>query len=562
MRQKPKGYWTKQKCDKEASRYPTRVAFRNGSATAYRTAIKNGWLDAICRHMTSLKKPDGYWNKERCAKEAMKYQVPGDFFRESKGAYGAAQRNRWLDEICGHMEYLTKRPGYWTKERCSEEAKKYPARKKFLKGSASAFRIAQRNLWLDEICGHMEYLRKKNRHWTKERCSDEAVKYPTRIDFLKGSASAFRIAQSRKWLDEICSHMEYVNLPNNYWTKDRVIEEGKKYETRTEFLMEAGGAYSAALRHGWLDEVCAHMVPVDHGWKYCIYAIVNKRLKKAYIGLTRQDFDLRVEQHKDFKNTTNSRKISHESDTKYIQLTDYEFLVDEVGHQEQEYYELYISKGFELLNEETLIGRIGPPGSEWTKERCHEEALKYERHTDFYKKSKKAYSAASRHGWLDEIRSHMVFSRKPNSYWTKEHCLKEAKKYKTLREFRAQDTAAYAATVNHGWQDEVFERLLRFKPTVWTKEMCAVQAKKYTSKANFRKGSIGAYNTATRKKWIEEICTHMIPTRKPTGYWTFDRCAKEAQKYRDKKTFCSRSGGAYCAAQKNKWIEEICTHLE
>lgn len=44
----------------------------------------------------------------------------------------------------------------------------------------------------------------------------------------------------------------------------------------------------------------------------------------------------------------------------------------------------------------------------WTFDRCHKEALKYNKRKDFEVNSKAAYAAAHRHGWLNEICKHMV----------------------------------------------------------------------------------------------------------------------------------------------------------
>ena len=57
----------------------------------------------------------------------------------------------WLDE----MKEIQKPSGFWTKARCSEEAKKYERRSEFKKKAGSAYNIASKNKWLDNICSHM-----------------------------------------------------------------------------------------------------------------------------------------------------------------------------------------------------------------------------------------------------------------------------------------------------------------------------------------------------------------------------------------------------------------------
>ena len=62
-----------------------------------------------------------------------------------------------------------------------------------------------------------------------------------------------------------------------------------------------------------------------HGYKHCVYVILNKPLKMAYVGVTRQVFKKRIKQHKANDNGTNSRLIANLPDTEFIQLTDYDY---------------------------------------------------------------------------------------------------------------------------------------------------------------------------------------------------------------------------------------------
>ena len=59
--------------------------------------------------MKEVKKPSGYWTKERCKKEAKKYNTRSNFEKGSGGAYGAAHKKGWLEEYCKHMPKIAKR---------------------------------------------------------------------------------------------------------------------------------------------------------------------------------------------------------------------------------------------------------------------------------------------------------------------------------------------------------------------------------------------------------------------------------------------------------------------
>ena len=103
----------------------------------------------------------------------------------------------------------------------------------------------------------------KRTKWTKEKCHEEALKYKSRIEFKNNSGGAYKKAQTSKWLDEICSHMiptkELHKINSTKWTKEKCHEEALKYRSRIEFMKRSNNAYDASRRNGWLDEICSHM---------------------------------------------------------------------------------------------------------------------------------------------------------------------------------------------------------------------------------------------------------------------------------------------------------------
>ena len=84
-----------------------RNAFRTGSSAAYQAAHKRGLLDQICSHMAPSK-TGKKWNKASVTLEASKYLHRSDFENGSSGAYNAALKNGWLNEVCCHMSPKTR----------------------------------------------------------------------------------------------------------------------------------------------------------------------------------------------------------------------------------------------------------------------------------------------------------------------------------------------------------------------------------------------------------------------------------------------------------------------
>ena len=90
----------------------------------------------------------------------------------------------------------------WNKETCYEEAKKYSTRTEFQKGCGRAYAVARQNKWLDDYIWFVEGNEKKTK-WNKETCYEEAKKYSTRSEFYKGCSSAYNVACKNGWMDEL-----------------------------------------------------------------------------------------------------------------------------------------------------------------------------------------------------------------------------------------------------------------------------------------------------------------------------------------------------------------------
>ena len=100
------------------------------------------------------------------------------------------------------------------------------------------------------------------------------------------------------------------------------------------------------------------------------------------------------------------------------------------------------------------------------------------------------------------------------------------------------------------------------KNLFWTYERIASEAKKYKYRTGFMKGSRSAYHAAHRRGLLNEVCTHMGFKQRPNGYWTKPRVLEEAKKYRRREEFHKGSSGAYTVARQKKWLDEACAHMQ
>jgi len=192
--------WTKEKCIEETQKYNTLKDLYTNSATIYHIILKNNWYDEICSHLIVSKK--NYWSYDECKKETLKYKNITDFRKNNRSVYNKCLINGWDKYLCSHMDNR-----FWTKEKCQKESLKYNSKNDFSVNSTSSYRSSLNNGWLDEICSHMEENRKPNGYWTKEKCQEEALKHETKHDFEKMSSSAYQTTNRNNWTEEICSHM-------------------------------------------------------------------------------------------------------------------------------------------------------------------------------------------------------------------------------------------------------------------------------------------------------------------------------------------------------------------
>jgi len=102
--------------------------------------------------------------------------------------------------------------------------------------------------------------------WTKERVVEDAKKYTSKIQWLNANASAYQTAVLKGWVTEATADMirpEYKPYPKGYWSKERVLEDAKKYGNSTIWRTSSRLAYRNAREKGWFAEATAHMIKIQ-----------------------------------------------------------------------------------------------------------------------------------------------------------------------------------------------------------------------------------------------------------------------------------------------------------
>jgi len=236
--------------------------------------------------------------------------------------------------------------------------------------------------------------------WTYELCKDKALMYSKKCDFQKFSTSAYNKALKMGWLDTITSHMKQ----NIHWSYELCRDEALKYKTKVEFKKKSGSAYVKACIEKWIDDICEHMTITGTLRKRCIY-VAEFSDNYVYVGLT-YSYNKRIKTHLIDENSSVYKHIKESTIIpKFKQITDY-ININNAVIKEEYYVNAYKTNGWKILNQ-TKTGTIGGNVLIWTKENCIKDAKKYKTKYEYFKKSTSSYQAAKRYGWFDEVCEHM-----------------------------------------------------------------------------------------------------------------------------------------------------------
>ncbi len=350
---KRKSEWTHEDCYNEAKKYDSSWHFKLGNESAYNRARIEGWLDEY----TWFRNPKAY-TFEECEELAKDFDAPYAFAKAHPGAYGAAKNNGWLDKLD-----FPNRVHEWTKEEVIERCSKYGTKRDTLENDKRAYyafcRFRDKGILSDEDMNwqpaertrgdesdpiHSVYVydfgdntayvgrtmnpkKRDSQHrrphhahgrsdpdsvlqhsidtglpipemvileegldmqesrrqedswynaykdlgytmlnkgatgeyvgsvggfsvkWTRERVTEFAKKFNTVNDMLNEDESAYRAMMRYKLADELFPNRRFTHK----WSFDEVKEAASKYPTRTRFQKLDQNMYYIARKNGWLD---------------------------------------------------------------------------------------------------------------------------------------------------------------------------------------------------------------------------------------------------------------------------------------------------------------------
>lgn len=325
------------------------------------------------------------------------------------------------------------------------------------------------------------------KYWTKERILEEGKKYKTKSEFHKSSNTAYNYARINGYLDEMDFENGYIKRTN-----EQIKEEGKKYNSRNEFRISCPSLYRTALTRGLID---------------IIFPIQEKGEKKVSKSLKWNEEKIRRAAEK-YEYRMDFCKKNHKAYTAAIKRG----MIDE----------LFEDKPNHGYNPRTRMeNRQCGRKLYWTKKRIFKEGRKYKTRLDFKKGCYSAYHIASLSGYLDEI-----FRNKPNNgyiivskskaleesnitgtrnYWNEEKILKEVLEYPSLKIYCRTFPGAASFIDRNKLRAKIKEYRIHAYNEIMTIEDIKAEAAKYATISEFRQYSCLAYNSARYRGLLKDL---------------------------------------------------------
>lgn len=217
-------------------------------------------------------KPNGYWTYERCKDEALKYTTRSEFQKTNGGCYEKARKCCWLDDICVHMIIKKHKFGYWNNiENCKREISLYTNRTEFKKKCGFLYKKLCKSNELEIALSDIKKERRKSK-LNKEICINVIKNCKTKKEFYKNHLSEYRFSIKNGFYDEISKHLIGKYKQPNYWNNIEIChKESLKYDNRNDFRKKSYGAYLSATKNNWLNKICSHMLVIGSKYERLIY---------------------------------------------------------------------------------------------------------------------------------------------------------------------------------------------------------------------------------------------------------------------------------------------------
>jgi len=377
--------------------------------------------------------------------------------------------------------------------------------------------------------------------WTKETVVSDAQNYLSISEWRKHSPSAYAICCRNKWNDEACSHMSKQKQANGYWTDERVLTEAKKFSSTAEWAESSSSSYVVAKRkklippsmprglvhNQWskaqitkVAKECrtrgefrstypsAYSIAIDKGWldEVCSHMLntapwFGPRVIREY--LISHDIDF-VAEYK-FKNDETVRKYPFD-----FYLPKFNLVIEYQGRQHKFGWFNDADDASDIQKRDQLKRSFAISNGlhyleldQTTKKALIQTLDSFVR--SIADSSEIAMPSKPRELFEDELQE--IETRFKWSYGSVKEAIDSCK---SIKEFRKKYPTGYDYALKNDIWTELSSNLIKITHHgKYTKQYVTDVAVACSTRSEFKITNKGAWAAAQRNGWLDEVCSHM-----------------------------------------------------
>ena len=151
----------------------------------------------------------------------------------------------------------------WTKKKIEATSRKYKTIKEWRINEPLAYNAACKRKITSEVTKNLKAAIRPKNFWNKKTIIEAVRKFKSFEEWIKKDKSqSYSVATNLGLLNdpEVTGHLTKLEFRYiGHWTKDKIIKDAKKYNSRSEWKKKSGGAYAAAKRYNYFEEATKHM---------------------------------------------------------------------------------------------------------------------------------------------------------------------------------------------------------------------------------------------------------------------------------------------------------------
>jgi len=377
--------------------------------------------------------------------------------------------------------------------------------------------------------------------WSKEAVISDAQKYTSVSEWRKNSSSAYAICCRNKWNDDACAHMSKQKHANGYWTDEKVLAEARKFSSTAEWSQKSPSSYAVAKRKKLVPESMrrelvhnqwtkskiskvakecktrgefrstypsAYSIAIDKGWldEVCTHMLntapwFGPRVIREF--LIAHDIEF-VAEHK-FKDDPSVKNYPYD-----FYVPKFQLVIEYQGRQHKLGWHNNLDDAKAIQARDELkrsfarnTGLVYLELDQSTKKTLVTALESFLRSL--------ANSAQIEIALTPRILSDSELKEIETPFKWSEASVKESISLcKTIKEFRQKYPTGYDYALKNDLWEKLGKNLIRITHHgKYTKQFVAEAASSCTTRNEFKMTNKGAWAAAQRNGWLEEVCAHM-----------------------------------------------------